>query len=81
MPHSGRIFYSTFPKLNVGPPHILKRPCAPFKHFGRAEAISEYLAVDLCAVSGSDDCLASFVGLIGGILNRPVEPLLFGFRR
>jgi len=59
----------------------LKRSCAQFKHFGRAEAMSEYLAVDLCAVSGSHDWLAPFVSLIDGILNRPVEPFLFGFGR
>ena len=43
--------------------------------------MSEQLALDLCAISGSGECLAPLVGLIGGILNRPVKPLSFGFWR
>jgi hypothetical protein len=47
--------------------------CAPVNHFGRAEPTSEHLAVDFCAISGSDESLAPFFGLIDGILNRHVS--------
>jgi hypothetical protein len=61
--------------------HFLKLMpfCSPVKHFGRAEPMSEHLAVNLCVISGSDEWLAPVVGPIDGTLNRPVEPLSFGF--
>ena len=63
--------------------HFLKLMpfCSPVKQFGSAEPMSEHLAVNLCVIYGSDEWLALVVGPIDGILNRPVEPFLFGFRR
>jgi hypothetical protein len=54
--------------------------CSPVKHFRCAEPMSEHFAVDLCAISFSDAWISRVVGPTDGTLNRPVEPLLFGFR-
>jgi hypothetical protein len=42
----GRIVFFRHSPSRTSALPILKRLCEPFKHFGRAEAMSEYLAVD-----------------------------------
>ena len=82
MPNVARrcVTLTDIPQVERYPPKI-DAILSMVKHFGRAEPMSEKLALDLCAISGFGEWLAPFVGLIDGILNRPVEPLSFGFWR
>lgn len=58
---------------------MLTPHCAQIKPLGLAVPMSGHPAGGLSVISGSDESLAPVVGLIDGILHRPVEPLSFRF--